>query len=115
MRIVYDASVRTKPTAPSLNEHLNVGSPLQNQLSKVIVHGRFHPVAIAGDIKKAFLHVQVQKEDRDALQFHWVNKENPKEILVLRFTHLLFGLGLSPFLFGGVIQQHLNAHREGDP
>ena len=115
MRIVYDASTRVKPTAPPLNECLNVGPPLQNQLWKVIVRGRFHAVAIAGDIKKAFLQVRVRKEDRDAPRFHWVNMENPKKILVLRFTRVLFGLGPSPFLLGGVIQRHLNAHREGHP
>ena len=115
MRLEYDASARAKTTAPSLNECLNVGSPLQNQLWKVIVRGKFHAVAIAGDIKKAFLQVRVRKEDRDALRFHRVNMENPKEILVLRFTRVLFGLGPSPFLLGAVIQQHLNAHCEGDP
>ena len=114
MRIVYDVSARAKPTAPSLNECLNVGLPLQNQLWKVIVRGRFHAVAIAGDIKKVFLQVRVRKEDRDVLRFHWVNMENPKEFLVLRFTRVLFGLGPSPFFLGEVIQEHLNAHREGD-
>ena len=41
--------------------------------------------------------------------------ENPKEMLVLRFIYVIFGLGPSPLMLGGVIQQHLNAHREGDP
>lgn len=77
---------------------------------EVIVRSRFY-----GDIKKAFLQVCTWKEYRAALWFHWVNMENPKEILVLRFTCVLSDLGSSPFVLGGVIQQHLNALHEGDP
>ena len=55
MRIVYDASARAYDSATSLNDCLEVGPPLQNQLWKVLLRGRFHLVAIAGDIRKAFL------------------------------------------------------------
>ena len=54
-RIVYDASARAYDSAPSLNDCLEVGPPLQNQLWKALLRGRFHPVAIAGDICKAFV------------------------------------------------------------
>ena len=59
MRIVYDASARAYDTAPSLNECLESGRPLQSQLWKVLVRGRFNAVAIAGDIRKAFLQVRI--------------------------------------------------------
>ena len=55
LRVVYEASVREHDNAPSLNECLYTGPPLQNQLWSVIVRNRFHPVAIAGDLGKAFL------------------------------------------------------------
>ena len=57
LRIVYDASARVWSGAPSLNECLNTGPPLQNKLWSVLVRGRFDPVAVTGDIKKAFLQV----------------------------------------------------------
>ena len=57
MHIVYDASA--SDTAPSLNECLDAGPPLQNQLWKVLVCGRFYAVAIAGDIRMAFLQVRI--------------------------------------------------------
>ena len=72
MRIVYDASARTDDAAPFLNECLESGPPLQNQLWKVLVRGRFNAMAIAGDIQKAFLQVRILAEDRDALRFHWI-------------------------------------------
>ena len=71
LRVVYDASTCVHSGAPSLNECLNPGPPLQNQLWSVLVRARFHPVAIAGDIKQAFLQVRIREEDRDALRFYW--------------------------------------------
>lgn len=86
MRIAYDASARANDTAPSLNECLDAGPLLQNQLWKVLVHGRFYAVAIAGDIPKAFLQVRIREEDRDALRFHWISTEHPEQARTLRFT-----------------------------
>ena len=115
MRIVYDASARANDTAPFLNECLEAGPSLQNQLWKVLVRGRFHAVAIAGDIRKAFLQVRIREEDRDALRFHWINTEHPEQVRTLRFTRALFGLGPSPFLLGGVISNHLSTCRPDYP
>ena len=55
LQVVYDASARAYSGVASLNECLNPGPPLQNKLWSVLVHSRFQPVAVAGDIK-AFLH-----------------------------------------------------------
>ena len=51
IRIVYDASARANASAPSLNECLEIGPPLQDQLWNVPIRNRFYPVAIAGDLK----------------------------------------------------------------
>ncbi|XP_068738113.1 uncharacterized protein [Montipora capricornis] len=106
MRIVYDASARAHPSAPSLNDCLNAGPPLQNKLWDVLVRQRCYPVAVTGDLKKAFLQVRIKELDRDALSFHW--KQNEHSVLeTLRFTRALFGLTCSPFLLGGVLECHL--------
>ena len=115
MRVVYDASAKAHSSAPSLNDCLEVGLLLQNKLWKVLVRGRFHPVALAGDIRKAFLQVRIHVQDRDALRFHWLEAKDPQRIRTYRFTRALFGLGPSPFLLGGVIQQHLNTCRDEHP
>ena len=115
LRIVYDASARAHQDAPSLNDCLEVGPPLQNQLWKVLVRGRFHPIAVAGDLKQAFLQVRIREEDRDALRFHWFKDVESKGIETLRFTRALFGLAPSPFLLGGVIRQHLESCRQEYP
>ena len=67
LRVVYDASARAYSGAPSLNEYLNPGPPLQNKLWSVLVRARFHPIAVTGDIKQAFLQVRIGEQDRNAI------------------------------------------------
>ena len=108
LRVVYDASARAHSGAPSLNECLNPGPPLQNRLWSVLVRARFHSVVIAGDIKRAFL-------ERDALRFHWLKDLNSQTVEALRFTRALFGFTCSPFLLGGVVQHLLESCRDKYP
>ena len=114
LRIVYDASARAYDGAPSLNECLYPGPPLQNKLWNVLVRGRFYPVAVTGDLQKAFLQVRIRSGERDALRFHWrPDERSPLE--TLRFTRVLFGLAPSPFLLGGVIEAHLGTWEKQEP
>ena len=106
-RIVYDASAPELEDTPSLNDCLLTGPPLHNQLWSVLVRNRFHPIAVAGDIEKAFLQVRVREPDRDVLRFHWIKDVHSKEVEILRFTRVVFGLTSSPFLLNGVIARHL--------
>ena len=107
LRIVYDASAREKDNQPSLNDCLNPGPPLQNRLWDILVRSRFYPALLTGDLKKAFLQVRIKREERDSLRFHW-RPPNGSNTSVLRFTRALFGMTCSPFLLGGVINQHLD-------
>ena len=107
LRVVYDASARAQEKAPSLNECLHAGPPLHNKLWSVIVRNRFYPVAVAGDLRRAFLQVRIRETERDSLRFHWMADKTGKQVETLRFTRVVFGLAPSPFLLNGVIQQHL--------
>ena len=115
LRIVYDASVRASENAPSFNECLEIGPPTQNQPWSVLVRNRFHPVAISGDLKQAFLQVRIWEPERDVMRFHWYKDLKTKEIEALRFTRALFCLAPSPFLLGGVLREHLELCRERFP
>jgi hypothetical protein len=57
LRVVYDASAKERDDQPSLNDCLHPGPALQNLLWAVLVRNRIHPVAITGDLQKAFLQV----------------------------------------------------------
>jgi hypothetical protein len=72
-------------------------------------------VALAADLKQAFLQIRIKAKDRDALRFHWINEQNPEEIEVYRFTQALFGLNQSPFLLGGTLEQHLSSQEKEFP
>ena len=114
LRIVYDASAKANSDDASLNQCLNPGPPLQNDLWKILVRMRFHPVALSGDLRQAFLQVRIRNTDRDAIRFHW-SPDASHEFETLRFTRALFGLTCSPFLLGGVIQHHLKLWESRKP
>ena len=57
-------------------------------------------MALAGDLKQAFLQDRIREEDRDVMRFHWVEDLKTKEVITLRFTRALFGLSPFPFLLG---------------
>ena len=72
-------------------------------------------MALAGDLKQAFLQVRIREEDRDLMRFHWLKDLKTKQVEPLRFTRALFGLSTSPFLLGGVIDQHLRNLQQNFP
>ena len=115
LRIVYDASSKPNEAVMSLNDCLETGPPLQNLLWDVLVRNRIKPIALAGDMKQAFLQIRIRPEDRDVLRFHWVQNKNPSSIITLRFTRALFGLVQSPFLLAGTLKVHLNKLKEKYP
>ena len=107
VRVVYDASA--KCGGPSLNECLFTGPNFNQKILDILLRFRSYPVALVGDIEKAFLMVSMLEEDRDALRFLWVDdacKSNP-EVEVLRFTRVVFGVSSSPFLLNATIDHHL--------
>jgi len=78
---------------------------------------RSYRVALVGDIEKAFLMVHIAEEDRDVLRFLWVkdiDKAEP-EVVVLRFSRVVFGLSSSPFLLNATIQHHIGQYEQCDP
>ena len=64
MWVVYDASARAGPSAPSLNDCLNSGPTLQNKLWDVLIQQRAFPVMVSSDIRQALLQIRVKEADR---------------------------------------------------
>jgi len=63
VQIVFNASARSNKKSTSLNDCLETGPPLQNLLWDVRIQNRPKPVALAGDLKQAFLQVHIRMED----------------------------------------------------
>ena len=112
---MYDASARGNSQSNSLNECLETGPALQNLLWNILIRTRFKPIALCGDLQKAFLQVRIKDGDRDALRFHWIKDRDPSQIDLLRFTRLVFGLVQSPFILGATLQEHLQKYTEEYP
>ena len=49
------------------------------------------------------------------IRFHWLKDLETKQVETLRFARALFGLSTSPFLLGGVIDQHLRNLQQNFP
>ncbi|XP_063426809.1 uncharacterized protein LOC134710384 [Mytilus trossulus] len=112
IRIVYDCSCRQSPYSPSLNDCLLDTPPKLNDLTKILMRFRANPVAITIDIEKAFLHVGLNEDDRDATRFLWLsNPSDPTSNLqTYRFKSVLFGATCSPFMLNDTILKHLHRY-----
>jgi hypothetical protein len=66
-------------------------------------------MALVGDVENAFLMVSVAECDKDVLRFLWVADVNQphQEIIVMRFTRVVFGVSASPFLLNAIIDHHV--------
>ena len=112
IRIVYDCSCK-QLNNPSLNDCLDVGPCLTNNLVEILIRFRLHKVAFVSDIEKAFLNIQLHESDRNYTKFLWLtNPEFPNnEFVTYRFKAVLFGSVSSPFILNAVVKKHL----ENDP
>ena len=104
LRVVMDGSANTE-TGICLNDCLNPGPPLTNELIEMIMRFRTHEYIITGDIEKAFLQLEVAEADRDFLRFLWYDKNG--KLVVYRFTRVPFGLRCSSFLLNATLRYHM--------
>ena len=118
VRIVFDASSKERKTGLSLNDTLHTGPSLTPLLFDVLLRLRIHKVVLIGDIKSAFLSIEVDERDRNALRFFWLDCLEDKDVknpVIFRSCRVIFGAGPSPFILSGVLQHHIKQYAEQDP
>ena len=116
VRIVYDGSAKSCKRSLSLNQCLQAGPSLVNNLASVFLQFRMFQIGLVGDIGKAFLQMFLAEDDRDLTRFLW--RENGKEtnpLKTYRFTRVPFGLTSSPFLLHATIIYHLSQYKDRYP
>ncbi|KAG1683753.1 Zinc finger SWIM domain-containing protein 3 [Nymphon striatum] len=101
VRPVFDASAKDS-NGHSLNDCLLTGPSLLPQLSDIVLRFRQWKFGFTADIKRAFLQILIQPNDRDVLRLLWNNK-------TYRFTRVPFGVLSSPFLLNATIRHHLES------
>ncbi|KFD45945.1 hypothetical protein M513_13183 [Trichuris suis] len=93
VRIVFDASA--KLDGLSLNDHLEKGPDLVNDMTSILIRFRCLPVAVVSDVVSMFHQVGVPPRDRSVLRFLWSDRADsaPK---TYEFTRQVFGLTSAP-------------------
>jgi len=78
----------------------------------IMIRFCMHKIAEAADIKKAFLMIAVTPDNGDVLHSLWVddvNKQVPN-VVVFRFTRVVFGVSSSPFLLNATVRHHMERY-----
>ena len=114
LRLVY-ASAKASKSPVSLNECVETGPTLQNSLYDILVRFRMRPIILCGDIQKAFWQIRIRELQRNSLRFHWIKNLDPNIVEINRFTRLVFGLTLSPFILEGTLKQHFQNYMNEYP
>ena len=102
LRLVY-VSAKASKSPVSLDECVETGPNLQNSLYDILVRFRMRPIILCGDIQKAFWQIRIRELQRNSLRFHWIKNLDPNIVEINRFTRLVFGLTLSPFILEGTL------------
>lgn len=111
LRLVYRCNSKVGRN-PSLNDCLEPGITLLNDLGGILMRFRLFHIAIMADIEKAFLHVALAMEDREFTKFLWLAEptEPDSDFIEYRFASILFGATCSPFILNAVLLKHAQSH-----
>ncbi|KFD59384.1 hypothetical protein M514_28436, partial [Trichuris suis] len=107
IRPVFDASAK-QGNNPSLNDCLETGPNLMQLLPNVMLQFRMRKIGVVADIRKAFLQIGVNPEDRDFLRFLWWEDVDAQKLKIYRHNRVVFGALCSPFLLAAVIEHLLD-------
>ena len=86
-------------------------------LFDILLRLRTYPIVLIADMKKVFLQIEVDERDRDCLRQLWAKSPVTEDMEVeeFRFPRVIFGAGLSPYLFNGIVRHHLMQYNVQDP
>ena len=94
LQIVYNVYAKGYGSEQSFNDYLQTEPNYISKLSDILIQFRWHKIAIAANIKKAFLMIHISEADQDFLRFLWVRNpfKVPHEPVHLQFTQLVLGM-----------------------
>jgi hypothetical protein len=111
-RVVFDSAAKAHGT--SLNDLLEKGPCLLNDLTGILLRFRRFKIGIAGDISKMFLRILLNPKDCRFHRFLWRTEEG-REPVIYQFNCLIFGDASSPFLASYVIKRVIKEHGSEKP
>ena len=106
---MYDASAKCRPERRSLNEHLQTGPIVLQNLTGILLRFRLNKIAMVEGIEKACLQIRLQDDAKDITRFFWLKDRNKLEvenhIQMYRFCRV--PIGIIPFFLAATIDHHL--------
>ena len=80
---------------------------------KIIIRLRINTFAISADIKKAFLHIALDENDRDVNRFLWLSDRSNQnsELTTYRFISVSFGTTCFPFILNATLLKNLDGYK----
>lgn len=94
-RVVFDGSAKSS-TGVSLNDALEIGPTIQDDIFSLLLRFRTHAYVLTGDIEKMYQQFLVRPEDRPFQRILWRNDKN--EIATYELNTVTFGLSSAPYL-----------------
>jgi len=95
-RVVFDGSAKTS-NGLSLNDILQVGPTVQQDLYSIVLRFRTHQVCFTADIAKMYCQINVHPQDQDLQRILWrYSSEEP--IHEYQLTTVTYGTSSSPYL-----------------
>src|SRR5699024_10274754 len=77
-----------------------------------IMDFRLEPIAITGDIEKAFLQICIKEQDQDWLRYLW---RKDGHLQIFKMTRVPFGITSAPAILAQTIQAQLTKYKEVYP
>ena len=115
VRVVYDASAKTKQDNKSLNECLYRGPVMLQDLTGILLRFRMNKVAMVADIEKAFLQIGLNDNAKNVTRFFCLKDSNilrtENNTQTFRFCRVPFCVISSPFLLAATLDFHLKTYK----
>ena len=106
---MYNCSCCQSPKHVSLNDCLIVGDPTLTDLTAILLRFHFHRYTLSTNIKKGFLHIELDGPDKDFTCFLWLaDPTNPESLLVT--YRVLFGSVSSLSMVSATLDHNLKSY-----
>jgi hypothetical protein len=90
-----------------LNDFLAYGPNFLELVPMELLKFQEKRIRFISDIRKEFLQISVNEQDRDCVRFVWGLKDVEGKIGVFRYRRVVFGVNCSPFLLEAVTNRNL--------
>ena len=108
-RVVFDGSAKTS-NGLSLNDILQVGPTVQQDLYSIVLRFRTHQVCFTADIAKMYRQVRVHPQDQNLQRILWrYSSEEP--IQEYKLTTVTYGTSSAPYLATRCLQKLADDNR----